>query len=153
VKLRFSLNDFSHLPRMAEMSRKTNQFNLALARLSETDYAVRMADAGGAVVTVSLSDRFSDSGVIGLLAARIDSAGIEIDELLISCRAMGRQLENSIICGALQCLPALPVRFKVTQGARNQPARSWLGDVVEWPADRARSFTPPEGVRVERSCL
>ncbi|MDR7272183.1 FkbH-like protein [Pelomonas saccharophila] len=150
VKLRFSLNDASRLARMAEMSGKTNQFNLALARLGEADYAARLADPAGSVVTIELADRFSDSGVIGLLAARQGSEGITVDELLISCRAMGRRLEDSIVIGALQCLPAASVRFVVTEGPRNQPARQWLGETTEWPADRVQSFTPPDGVQIER---
>jgi FkbH-like protein len=152
VRLRFSLNDAAQLGRMAEMSGKTNQFNLALARLTEADYAARLADPAGAVVTVELADRFSDSGVIGLLAARVGGEGGEIvvDELLISCRAMGRRLEDSIVIGALQCLPAAPVRFHVAEGPRNQPARQWLGEATCWPAERVRSFTPPDGVHIER---
>jgi FkbH-like protein len=150
VKLRFSLNDRAQLARMAEMSGKTNQFNLALARLGEADYAARLADPAGSVVTIALADRFSDSGVIGLLAARHGGDVIVVDELLISCRAMGRRLEDSIIIGALQCLPAAPVRFQVTEGPRNQPARQWLGEARQWPAERVQSFTPPDGVHIER---
>lgn len=150
VRLRFSLNDATQLARMAEMSGKTNQFNLALARLSETDYAARLADPAGAVVTVELADRFSDSGVVGLLAARVGDDAIHVDELLISCRAMGRRLEDSIVIGALQCLPARPVQFRVTEGPRNQPARHWLGQPASWPAERVQAFTPPEGVQTER---
>lgn len=151
VKLRFSLNDRDQLARMAEMSGKTNQFNLALARLTEADYAARLADPAGAVVTIELADRFSDSGVIGLLAARIRDGAITVDELLISCRAMGRRLEDSIVIGALQCLPPGPVRFAVTDGPRNQPARQWLGEATEWPAERVQTFTPPDGVHIERA--
>ena len=64
VRLRFALNPADQLDRMAEMSGKTNQFNLALARLAPTDYAERLRDPATPVVTVSLADRFADSGVI-----------------------------------------------------------------------------------------
>jgi FkbH-like protein len=154
VRLRFAVNDVSLLPRMAEMSFKTNQFNLALARLTEADYAARMADPACSVVSIALADRFSDSGVIGLLAARRDAEVLTVEELLISCRAMGRRLEDAIVLGALQALPLAglaEIRFTVTEGPRNQPARQWLGNASMRRAADIRAFLPPEGVRIERT--
>ena len=153
VRLRFAVNDASLLQRMAEMSGKTNQFNLALARLTEADYAARLANPDCAVATIELADRFSDSGVIGLLAARREGMVLTVEELLISCRAMGRQLEDAIVFGALQSLPFSgieQVRFTVIEGPRNQPARQWLGKSPQRRAQDIRSFRPPEGVQIER---
>lgn len=154
LQLRFAVNDASLLPRMAEMSGKTNQFNLALARLTEADYAKRLADPACSVVTVELRDRFSDSGVIGLLATRREGAVLAVEELLISCRAMGRRLEDTIVLGALQSLPLGQldrVRFVVAEGPRNQPARQWLGDRCERLCSEIQCFQPPEGVNIERT--
>lgn len=154
VRLQFTVNAPEHRARMAEMSGKTNQFNLALARLSEADYAARLADPDCAVVTVALSDHFADSGLIALLAARHVADEWQVEELLISCRALGRRLEDSIVLGALQCLPWQGmggVRFRVTEGPRNQPARQWLGGDATRTAQHIHSFQPPEGVQIERT--
>lgn len=154
VRLRFAVNNVSLLPRMAEMSSKTNQFNLALARLTEADYAARIADPTCAVVSIALEDRFSDSGVIGLLAARRASDVLFVEELLISCRAMGRRLEDTIVLGALQSLPLAglaEVRFAVTEGPRNKPARQWLGNTHWRRAADIQAFRHPEGVHIERT--
>jgi FkbH-like protein len=166
VRLRFARNPADQLDRMAEMSGKTNQFNLALARLSRTDYAGRLAGDGAAIVTVELSDRLADSGVIALLAAHRDGRRLVVDELLVSCRAMGRRLEDSIVIGALQTLPELAevdeLVFHVADGPRNQPARRWLaawaglGDepapagALHLPAAPARAFVAPAALNLER---
>lgn len=166
VRLRFARNPADQLDRMAEMSGKTNQFNLALARLTRTDYAERLAGDATAVVTVELADRLADSGVIALLAARRDGPRLVVDELLVSCRAMGRRLEDSIVIGALQTLPALAdvdeLVFHVADGPRNQPARRWLatwaglGDepapagALHLPAAPARAFVAPAALNLER---
>ena len=148
VSLNYSLNPNNQLDRMAEMSRKTNQFNLALARLSEFNYAERLADAGSAIVTVGLIDRLADSGVIALLAVHREGRSLFVDELLISCRAMGRRLEDPIIMGALQVLPELSevdeLVFSVVDGPRNQPARRWLST---W-AGFERELAPPGQLRL-----
>ena len=53
-----------------------------------------------------------------------------VEELCVSCRAMGRHLEDVMISAAIQGtlseLPAQVVRFVHKVGPRNQPGRSWL---------------------------
>ena len=113
-----------------------------------------MADPACAVVSIALVDRFSDSGVIGLLVARHDADVLIVEELLISCRAMGRRLEDAIVIGALQSLPLAgltEIRFTATEGPRNQPARQWLGNAPRRRAADIETFRPPEGVHIERT--
>lgn len=130
VRLGFSLDPIDQRGRLAELSGKTNQFNLSLRRLTEVDVAQRIADPECAAVTASLSDRLSDSGVILGLFARREGETLVVEDLCISCRALGRNLEDTMVIeavdGIMGRLPARRVAFEYALGPRNAPAREWL---------------------------
>jgi FkbH-like protein len=149
VKLRFASSPREQQARIHELSNKTNQFNLCFLRLSEAGVAARLADPNSFIVTVALSDRLSDSGVVGLIAGCREPGALPlVDEVAISCRALGRGVEDAIVLEALRGAvgdpPPSGVRFRFRHGPRNQPARDWLeqlaatsvaeGEVeVPWP--------------------
>ena len=130
IVLRLHADDRSLLPRLAELSKKTNQFNLAVARLPEAELAARMAASDAGVCAVALRDRLADSGTVAMVAARREGARLIVDDLCISCRAMGRGLEDSLIASALTALPCFAgcdeVAFVWQHAPRNDPAREWL---------------------------
>ena len=152
VVLTFASNVPEHLGRMAALSNKTNQFNTALCRFSETQVARRLGDPRCRTISVGLRDRLSDSGIVAVLFARQDGPALVVDELVISCRALGRSIEHAIVTGALRRaladLPANEVRFRFRDGPRNEPARVFLSgyagcavgpDGVALPWDDARA--------------
>jgi FkbH-like protein len=121
--------DFS-VERAAEMSRKTNQFNFALSRLTEKDWT-RSLSASGLGLQISYKDRFSDSGVVLSLLAEKRLGEVIICEFTISCRALGRGVDEIIIKEVLTALRRRSpnnVRFiiQARKGERNEPARKWL---------------------------
>jgi FkbH-like protein len=150
--------------RLADLSAKTNQFNLTVARLGEANLQAAMRDEDAYVLSVALSDRLSDSGIIALLVVRNDKGRLRVDELAVSCRAMGRGLESLLVSRALQALPCWQdvgaVCFLVRETERNLPARRWLGDIAgledeaapagEVVVDRARfdEIPMPGGVAI-----
>lgn len=81
------------------MTQKTNQFNLTTRRYSEADIR-RIEDGGGRVYTLSVRDRFGDSGITGCLIVA-DGA---IDTLLLSCRILGRGIERAFLRTVLALL-------------------------------------------------
>jgi FkbH-like protein len=125
------INNRSHLSRMVELSQKTNQFNLNLSRLDALVLSERIEDPRSCVVTFSLRDRLSDSGLIGLVVLQRIAGSTIIEEMAISCRALGRGLEDLMIAAALEGALGEEVGrsnliFQHREGPRNQPARSWL---------------------------
>ena len=134
VRAEIGVDREEQLTRLADLSAKTNQFNLTVARLGEIDLQRAMNNADTHVVSVALSDRLSDSGVIALLAVQNDKGRLRVDELAMSCRAMGRGLESLLVSQALRALPCWEdvreVCFQVQQTDRNLPARRWLGDIA-----------------------
>ena len=83
------------LGRVVQMLAKTNQFNVSTRRHGEADIRRMMAAPRNVLLTLSLRDRFSDQGIVGLGIAVTGSDTNEafIDSLLLSCRAIGRGAE------------------------------------------------------------
>jgi FkbH-like protein len=131
TRLAFSFNDTRHLSRLAELSQKTNQFNLSLTRIAELEMEKLINAPDVAVVGVELNDKLSASGIIGMLVVRIREGMAEVEEICISCRALGRRLEDLMIsealCRAGQSLGGISkVTFHYDIGPRNRPAVDWL---------------------------
>ncbi|MEM9379880.1 MAG: HAD-IIIC family phosphatase [Planctomycetota bacterium] len=153
VELTFAFDGDVGVARAAELAAKTNQFNLALARTGERELAGYAAAPDRGLATVALRDRLSDSGVVGLVAARLDGTTLVLEEVCISCRALGRGVEESIVLHACahiaRLLGADALEFVVDVGPRNEPALHWLRDLDDTSWDggpgRARRTTvdPP----------
>ena len=133
--LMFYFNQNEQLSRLTELSNKTNQFNLNLRRFTHAELSDLLHDPKACVASVQLSDRLSDSGVIALIVGKRDGRALIIQDLCISCRAMGRNLEDQIILFALLNMPIFngcnQVKFQVSQGPRNTPARGWLAKLIK----------------------
>ncbi|WP_394065190.1 HAD-IIIC family phosphatase [Alcaligenes sp. WGS1538] len=128
--LELSYDEPAQLPRLADLCRKTNQFNLSLKRYSEAQLHDFMMSAQACVAAVSLSDSLSSSGIIAVVVASLEAQRLVVKELCMSCRALGRRLEDMIIFSALRSMPVFgqcrEVVFELAEGPRNQPAREWL---------------------------
>ncbi|HDZ55500.1 MAG TPA: HAD-IIIC family phosphatase [Pseudomonas xinjiangensis] len=91
----------AELPRTTQLINKTNQFNLTTRRYSEAEVERLAEDPGALALAVRLRDKFGDNGLISVVLARSDSS-LETDELLIdswlmSCRVLGRQVEQAVL--------------------------------------------------------
>ncbi|XPV76155.1 MAG: HAD-IIIC family phosphatase [Desulfovibrio sp.] len=86
-------DDFS-IPRLAQMTQKTNQFNLTTKRYSESDISSYAYSETSDVIYLTLKDKFGDYGIIGLCIMQWEKEIATIDSLLLSCRALGRKVED-----------------------------------------------------------
>ena len=138
VELGFAVDARADQQRLHELSNKTNQFNTALLRLSEVDVARYLSDPARHAISISLRDRLSDSGIIGAVFTRLEGRRLWVDEVDISCRALGRQLERVMIMEAVRRAigtnPVTDVAFAFRPGPRNAPARAFL-DGIGRPLD------------------
>jgi FkbH-like protein len=137
TKVAHYINFVGHTERIADLSKKTNQFNAALRRFSETQINSFLKEANFSLVTATLDDKLSSSGIICAVIAHFSNATIFIDEICISCRALGRGLENTLIFGAVKAARFFSdcekvfVRFE--PGPRNEPAKSWIEGILNKP--------------------
>ena len=84
--------------RIVQLIARSNQFNLTSRRYTEQDILAIMSDPKAFGLHLRLVDRFGDSGIIAIIIARLrDSADLEIDTWLMSCRVLGRQVEPTTL--------------------------------------------------------
>lgn len=84
--------------RVTQLINKTNQFNLTTRRYSEAQVRAMEADEAGFCLHFRLLDRFGDNGLIGVVIGRAGEPDtIEIDSWLMSCRVLGRQVEEAML--------------------------------------------------------
>lgn len=81
--------------RIAQLINKSNQFNLTTRRYTEKEVAALEADPGKITLQVRLADRFGDNGMISVVV--VDRAEWEIDTWLMSCRVLGRRMEEAVL--------------------------------------------------------
>jgi FkbH-like protein len=83
--------------RAAQLTQKTNQFNLTTRRYTEQQIA-EMAGAGNwRVWSLRVKDRYADNGLVGLAITRVEGDVSEIDTFLMSCRVIGRTVETALL--------------------------------------------------------
>jgi FkbH-like protein len=114
------------LARAAQLTQKTNQFNVTTIRYTEAELLERRADPAWLVTTVQVRDRFGDNGIVGFLMARAVADELEIDTLLLSCRVIGRTVETAMLahlCEYAAQRGARQLRGRIVATAKNAPAR------------------------------
>lgn len=85
-------NEFN-IQRIAQMTQKTNQFNLTTHRYTDAD--VRgFVEGGWKVWCISVADKFGDNGITGAIMVKPDG---EIDTFLLSCRILGKGIEIAFV--------------------------------------------------------
>jgi FkbH-like protein len=86
-----------HVGRVAQLTNKTNQFNLTTVRRSEADVRTLLASNDHLVRAIRVSDKFGDYGLVGVaVLQRLDDTW-DIETLLMSCRVLGRGIETAFI--------------------------------------------------------
>ena len=96
--------DDHNLPRIAQMTQKTNQFNLTTRRYTEDEVRACLKK-GWRVYCMSVSDRFGDNGVTGTVFLEpVDDITVAVDTLLLSCRILGKGIEEAFFKTVLNLL-------------------------------------------------
>jgi len=93
----FAEFDDYHIPRIAQLSQRSNQFNLRTKRYTEQD--IKKIRESNQYITryFKLEDKFGEYGLIGIIILKkIDSDSVFIDTLIVSCRVLKRGIEEFI---------------------------------------------------------
>jgi len=97
------------LPRFAQLTARTNQFNLTTRRATEADLARRIASGRTLARGLRVSDRFGDEGWVGFALFEREGEGARLDTFLLSCRVIGRKVEHAFLAACLEELRAAGV--------------------------------------------
>jgi FkbH-like protein len=99
LEINVQLNNKKQIPRISQMTQKTNQFNLTTKRKTENKIAELMSKKNNNVYTISVKDKFGDYGVTGLCILNLNKMKKEalIETFLLSCRVIGRDVEYAFM--------------------------------------------------------
>lgn len=117
------------LARVAQLTQRTNQMNCSCVRRTESELRAELKLEKLECLTVDVSDRFGDYGLVGVVLFRAANGRLQAETFLLSCRALGRGVEHRMLArlGELaraRGIPAVEIPFIPT--ARNAPARQFL---------------------------
>jgi FkbH-like protein len=85
------------LARVAQLTQKTNQFNLTTRRYTETQIAEMARKPDWHICSIKVRDRFGDHGLVGVAIAHDEGEQCEVDTFLLSCRVIGRTVETALL--------------------------------------------------------
>jgi FkbH-like protein len=122
----------AEVERVAQLTQKTNQFNLTTRRYSEQDIVHFLDDPAAEVLVARAADRFGDHGLVGVVIARDRDAIRDIDTMLLSCRVIGRGVERAmlaVLADRAVGAGATTIRGTFIPTLKNAPASAFFEEV------------------------
>jgi FkbH-like protein len=122
--------EVSDIPRIAQLTRRTNQFHLTPATRDEAEVG-ELVRAGTCLV-VRAEDRFGSYGTVGVVVTEIAGSTLRLATFLLSCRALGRGVEHRVLAhvGSLarqRGADTVELVYRTTD--RNSPAGDFVHQV------------------------
>ncbi|HKF66708.1 MAG TPA: hypothetical protein VKB36_09270, partial [Vicinamibacterales bacterium] len=104
LRMRVDLRPFdqANLPRIVQLINKTNQFTLTTRRTTASEVTAWMQDPAWYTQCMRLHDRFGDSGLTGVMIAVREGETLRIVNWLMSCRVLGRRIENLMLASLMR---------------------------------------------------
>ena len=133
IKVTVNDADSFSVSRISQLTLKTNQFNLTTKRYQEEDIQEKSNSDNYWVGCAKVEDKFGDSGITGafIVEKEKDSKEWSIDTFLLSCRVMGKKIEDAVICHILERAKnegISAVKAKYVQTEKNMPCSDFLKD-------------------------
>lgn len=140
LELRVEIDNDRLIPRMAQMSQKTNQFNLTTKRYTEKDIEYFVRSEKYKVFALNVIDKYGDYGVAGLCIVQLEQAGQQasIDTFLMSCRVIGRNVEFSAFDFFVEHLKSLGIKridAKYVKTSKNQQVEGFY-EILNFKLER-----------------
>jgi FkbH-like protein len=93
-----------NIPRIAQLTQKTNQFNMTNKRYHIQDIEEMFHSSEFLVLSCSVTDKFGETGVVGVCVIKMDNDTANIDTFLLSCRVLGRNIEYAFLEAVIEIL-------------------------------------------------
>jgi FkbH-like protein len=145
-----------------QLLNKTNQMNLSTRRMSEAELMAWSEQEHHRLWTLRVSDRFGDAGLTGILSLEIHDRRAQIVDFILSCRVLGRNIEETMLAMAIhhaQSLGIENVYARYIATSKNKPCLDFFknltprlqqqGDCFFWEGTQA--FPVPEHIEVVSS--
>ena len=154
--------------RVSQLINKSNQFNLTSRRYSENEVLEAEHDPKRHIAQIRLADRFGDNGIISVLIAEKSTTSWRIDTWLMSCRVLGRRVQEAALAhlvAAAKADGAGQIIGRYVPSSKNrmvadhyeklgfEPAEADDGDATVWRLN-LNEFQPPElPMQIDDLCL
>jgi FkbH-like protein len=160
MRVRVEQLSATNVTRVAQLFNKTNQMNLSTRRLTAEELLTWAADERRSLWALTVSDRFGDAGLTGVISFEAEDGRGRIVDFILSCRVMGRKIENAMVHLAVERARELglgAVEAQYAPTAKNKPCLEFWqrsgftagedGRFV-WMADR--EYLLPGEIRLEQ---
>ena len=153
-----------NIPRISQMTQKTNQFNMTTRRYLEEDIKKFSESSNFLVASIKVEDKFGDNGITGTAIVEKGTEGWRIDTFLLSCRVIGRRVEETLLAYILE--EANKENAEVLVGEfiptkKNAPAKDFYKNngfkLVNkdnrkeiWEFDAAKKYPYPDFIKVDK---
>ena len=135
LSIKISAPNQAHFPRIAQLTQRTNQFNTTTIRRQESDIARLIKTNLIKAAIVEVSDRYGDYGLVGVLLYNVVQDAVQVDSLILSCRALGRGVEQTMakfLAEEAVKHNAQKVNIAFSHTERNEPVRAFLETVATY---------------------
>ena len=150
-----------NIPRVAQLTQRSNQFNLRTVRYTEKEIAALADSEKHVTLAFELKDRFGDNGLISVVILEIQGNEFFVDTWLMSCRVLGRGMENFVLNTLMEKARALGIKRVIGEylpTAKNGMVKdhySKLGFSAEtenrWVAETARYVHRPVNILLDET--
>jgi len=151
-----------NIPRISQMTQKTNQFNMTTRRYLEEDIKKFSESDNFLVASIKVEDKFGDNGITGTAIVEKEDDKWRIDTFLLSCRVIGRRIEETLLAYILKEAKKEDVKVLIgdfISTKKNAPARDFyknqgfkLTNETEnrqnWEFDIAKEYPYPDFIEV-----
>ena len=153
------------LKRVTQLANKTNQFNLTTRRYTEAEIDEAAAAQDGFVLHLRLTDRFADHGIIAVvIGRRAGGDTIDVESWLMSCRVLGRHVEETtlaVVAVEARRLGARRLTGTYRPSPKNNMVREHYGRLgftlthtspdgaTSWALDLDALPPPPDSITIE----
>jgi FkbH-like protein len=151
--------NLSNRARVTQLFNKTNQMNLATRRLTENELVQWAGEDSRKMFAFRVSDRFGDVGLTGILSLELNGGAARIVDFILSCRVMGRKVEEAMLTLAIDYCRGLRMSRVIAEyspTAKNKPCHEFwirsgfahddLQRVFSW--DLMRAYPAPADVEI-----
>ncbi|MEX2216966.1 MAG: HAD-IIIC family phosphatase [Phycisphaeraceae bacterium] len=153
--------DAQAMPRVAQLTQRTNQFNFTTLRRTQPEIETALNSGKLHCLIVEVKDRFGDYGLVGLMLYELTANELKIDSFMLSCRVLGRGVEHRMLQRLGEIAKERRLAFvhaPLIPTKKNIPALNFLrsvdndyeallseGYTFRFPTDYAAglSYTPP----------
>lgn len=151
-----------NIPRISQLSQKTNQFNVTTRRYLEDQIKIFHSSDRYIVLAANVKDKFGDYGLTGVVIIKKNFPDWIIDSFLLSCRILGRKIEESILAYLIKEAKNNKVQKLIghfIKTEKNTPAKDFYrdnnfkfinksGDIEEWEFNCKLNYRSPEHVKI-----